>query len=48
MKSWDQFDEYDSHSLCYVKQVSENRKDHRLEKLQVKNSSSAKSVRYEI
>ena len=31
-KFWDQFDEYDSHSLRYVKQVSGKMKDHRLEK----------------
>ena len=31
-KVLDQFDEYDSHSLRYIKQVSGKRKDHRLEK----------------
>ena len=36
-KSWDRFDEYDSLSLRYVKQVSGKRKEHRLEKYKVKN-----------
>ena len=31
-ESWDKFEEYDSISLRYVKQVSVKRKDHRLEK----------------
>ena len=31
-KSWDQFEENDSRSLRYVRQVSGKRKDHRLEK----------------
>ena len=33
---WDQSDEYDSHSLRHVKQVSEQIKDHRMEKNQSK------------
>ena len=36
-KSLDRFEEYDSVSLRYVKQVSRKIKDHRLEKIQVKN-----------
>ena len=36
MMFWDQFDEYDSHSLRCVKQVSEKMKDHRLEKCKSK------------
>ena len=32
----DPFDEYNSHSLRYVKQASEKTKDRRLEKIQVK------------
>ena len=35
-KSWDRFEEYDSLSPRFVKEVSGKRKDHRLEK-QVKN-----------
>ena len=35
-KSWDRFEEYDSLSLRYVKQVSGKRKDHRLEKYKSK------------
>ena len=35
IKFWDQFDEYDSHSLRYVMQVSE-KKDHRLDKYKSK------------
>ena len=35
-KSWDRFEEYDSLSLHYVKQVSGKRKDHRLEKYKSK------------
>ena len=42
-KFWDQFDEYDSHSLHYVKQVSEKIKDHHLE-----NYKPAKSLLCEI
>ena len=37
MKFWDQSDEYDSHNLRYVKQVSGKRKDDRLEKYKSKN-----------
>ena len=33
---WEQFDEYDSHSLRYVKQVSGKREDHRLEEYKSK------------
>ena len=36
-KSLDRFEEYDSLSLRYVKHVSRKRKDHCLEKIQVKN-----------
>ena len=36
-KVWDQFDGYDSHSLRYVKQVSEKIKAHRLENFKSKN-----------
>ena len=36
-KSWDRFEEYDSLSLRYVKQVSGNRKEPSLGKIQVKN-----------
>ena len=36
-KSWDRFEEYDSHSLRCVKQVSEKIKAHRLEKYKSKN-----------
>ena len=46
-KSWERFEEYDSLSLRYVKQVSGNRTDYRLENISQK-SSSAKSLRYEI
>ena len=35
-KSWDRFEEYDSLSLRYTKQVSRKRKDHRLEKYKSK------------
>ena len=35
-KSWDQFEEYDSHSLRNVKQVSGKTKDHRLNKHKIK------------
>ena len=35
-KSWDRFEEYDSLSLRYVKQVSRKRKDHRWEKYKSK------------
>ena len=48
IKSWDQFDEYDSHSLRYVKQVSEKIKDHRLEKYKSNLNISEKSLRHEI
>ena len=34
-KFWDQFDEYDSHSLRHVKQVSGKIRDHRFGKIQV-------------
>ena len=58
-KSWDQFDEYGSHSLRYVKQVSGKTKDHRSEKYKSKFlisevptlwnlRTAAKSLRYEI
>ena len=46
-KSWDRFEEYDSLSLRYVKQVSGKRKERRLENTS-RSSSSAKSLRYEI
>ena len=36
-KSWDHFEEYDSLSPRYVKQVSWKRKDHRLEKYKSKS-----------
>ena len=36
-KSWDQFKEYDSLCLRYVKRVSRERNDHRLEKIHVKH-----------
>ena len=36
-KSWKPFKGYDSLSLRYVKRVSRKRKDHRLEKIKVKN-----------
>ena len=45
--SSDQFDEYDSHNLRYVKQVSENTEDHRSEKYTSQKTSSAKSLRHE-
>ena len=35
-KSWDRFEEYDSHSLRNVKQVSGKTKDHRLNKHKIK------------
>ena len=41
------FEEYDSLSVRYVKQVSGKRKEHRLENTSQK-SSSAKSLDYEI
>ena len=46
-KSWDRFEEYDSLSLRYVKQVSRKGKDHRLKKYKSK-IPSAKSVRSKI
>ena len=40
-KFWDQFDEYDSHSLRHVKQVSGKIRDHRFEKYKSKFLVSA-------
>ena len=46
-KSWNQFKEYDSQSVRYVKRVSRKRKDHLWEN-KCQSPSSSKSLRYEI